>query len=625
MKTLGCGPKQEIVNEFEEKCQKLSHVKCLMCKSVSMNITILPRKGICSRCNSAPNDQKNDFIKKSLPIWIDANAKIRYDVPVQLQGLSIAEQTLIQRVSPFIPLAHLKNGTMGLQGHTCAFEQDVQGFINILPRKISDITVLKVLRHIRDEIGSTKSIVKPFRVRKAKVLEALEFLVKYNREYSDIIIDSSGLDWINGSEGTLKGAVLTNDTMVTHDDDDHCNDDMGPAPHQSVIPRQGVSEIESFGFVDEGGPAHLSSGDQAINNMISIARDSHTQGEITVECPSVEQDPISEYSTTRIFARAFPWLFPGGYGDVKDFPGDMKEWAKVLNYYDDGRFTKDKFWCFFAMNYIIRHRNASSGRWFVNNFTSGLPPTLQDLQESIIAGDNRFVNNLTFYNKRIPGSNPYWISKKAELFTWINHHVRMGRGAPMFFITLSCAEYYWPDLIKLVRERMIIAGDDATKCYAGSSKLVQIMNDYSIVVQEYFQKRVVIWLETVGKSILNISHYWVRYEFAPGRGQIHAHLLAISNDNSIYRLCNLDMKNEGPEKRAETLSNWAKEAFGLVASVDDDFDSIIVGPDSNPVTVRFKDLMSEEDRRKDGQKLLKFCQTHECSYFCLKETVGQSK
>jgi hypothetical protein len=42
-------------------------------------------------------------------------------------------------------------------------------------------------------------------------------------------------------------------------------------------------------------------------------------------------------------------LFPGGIGDVSDFPseaGGAKQWGKNLLYYQDGRFTKDIFFLF---------------------------------------------------------------------------------------------------------------------------------------------------------------------------------------------------------------------------------------------------------------------------------------
>ena len=63
---------------------------------------------------------------------------------------------------------------------------------------------------------------------------------------------------------------------------------------------------------------------------------------------------------------------------------------------------------------------------------------------------------------------------------------------------------------------MDLAGEDPKHCYQGAPKLPKLLNDYSIMVQEYFQKRVELWLNTVGKQIFGIEHYWVRYEFAPG-------------------------------------------------------------------------------------------------------------
>ena len=71
--------------------------------------------------------------------------------------------------------------------------------------------------------------------------------------------------------------------------------------------------------------------------------------------PSVGDTPVNEYSETKIFALAFPWLFPGGEGDVNDYPGDITEWGKNMLFYQDGRFDNDEYFSFFAMNYITRH------------------------------------------------------------------------------------------------------------------------------------------------------------------------------------------------------------------------------------------------------------------------------
>jgi len=206
------------------------------------------------------------------------------------------------------------------------------------------------------------------------------------------------------------------------------------------------------------------------------------------------------------------------------------------------------------------------------------------------------------------------------LYTWINHHVEAGNGPPTFFITLSCAEHHWPDVIRLVRERMEIAGDAFEECYYGSPKLSKILNEYALVVQEYFQQRVEIWLRTVGKVVFGIKHYWARYEFAPGRGQIHTHLLAITNDNSIHEQCHLDLKREnGKEIRAKRLADWAERKFGLTASVSSNFDNICteVHPSSLPY--------SKANSSVDLDNLLKTCNYHECSGFCMRPVAGTKR
>ena len=141
------------------------------------------------------------------------------------------------------------------------------------------------------------------------------------------------------------------------------------------------------------------------------------------------------------------------------------------------------------------------------------------------------------------------------------------------------------------------------------------------MVQEYFQTRVTLWLNTVGKRVFGIDHYWVRYEFAPGRGQIHAHLLAISNDQSIYSLCHEARKQEDGEKlRAQWLAQWASSKFGLSATVSEDFESIEVNNENSPVRMRFTDIEpSNEARTADFNRMRKHVMYHQCSGFCLRE------
>jgi hypothetical protein len=345
--------------------------------------------------------------------------------------------------------------------------------------------------------------------------------------------------------------------------------DLGPVPRETMEIREASEYVEAFGFIDDGCTINnMSEEDKEINNKIQRQlKEQNKFGEYVMDWPSIEQTPVKEWGTTKVFARAFPWLFPGGIGDVKDFDGDISDWGKLLTYYKDGRFVKDTHFCFFALNYIVRHRNNSAGHWFVTKYAHGMPDTLEELQEQIRNGDYRYINHLNFYNKRIRGSNPYWRQEKSKLYTWINYHIKEGNGAPMFFITLSCAEHYWPDIIHLLKERMMLAGEDTSTCYVGSPKLGKIINEYAIVVQEYFERRVEIWMKTVGKEMLGIAHYWMRFEFAPGRGQIHVHLLAISSDQAIYKLCHTYAKDGNESKRAGPRRNLVSQPWPQMNSI----------------------------------------------------------
>ena len=84
----------------------------------------------------------------------------------------------------------------------------------------------------------------------------------------------------------------------------------------------------------------------------------------------------------------------------------------------------------------------------------------------------------------------------------------------------------------LVEQRLEMAGVNIPDL---NTSLVQIINDYTIVAQENFQERVKIWLSTIGNKVFHIKYCWLRYEFAPSRGQIHAHMLAIHEHPEVMK------------------------------------------------------------------------------------------
>ena len=164
------------------------------------------------------------------------------------------------------------------------------------------------------------------------------------------------------------------------------------------------------------------------------------------------------------------------------------------------------------------------------------------------------------------GSPGYWRAKRAEVYSWINHHIEAGNGPPNFFITFSCAEFMWPDIKRLVIDRFMVAGMDPPDL---KHSIVQIINDYTLIVQEYSQERVKIWLATIGTKVIHIKHYWLRYEFAPSRGQIHAHMLAIHDNPNVMEPYYALSANK--EKQEEFLYKWMNNDLGMTAWIPEKF------------------------------------------------------
>ena len=111
-------------------------------------------------------------------------------------------------------------------------------------------------------------------------------------------------------------------------------------------------------------------------------------------------------------------------------------------------FLEDSLFGLFLYNTIQRHSSNSEGNFFLatNQFIGRNPPTVQELQRQLQLKDTRYINMLRYFAQTIKGRNNYWHSCTNDLKQLINHHVSRGHGPPTFFITLSCAKNWWPDL-----------------------------------------------------------------------------------------------------------------------------------------------------------------------------------
>jgi hypothetical protein len=525
---------QEILLDFERKVSDIKHVFCSSCMCVSQKLELVSLSDgskVCKQCRHRKTNMKDQMTTH--PVWLNKDGVAQYELPKELQDLREAEKLLISMVSVYIPLQHLYKGQLGCHGHVCCFCQEIGEVCMKLPRMPDAVEVIRVVRKFvldGGEIG-----VKTFSVRKDVVLAALRWLKEYNILYKDIEIAEENLDWIvDGVEQELPGEIHTE----TETEQKHRSQfDLGPSVSQvtDVLEDAGYSEQVSGGIMcpNECNTRLSDENNKICQGLEEATKNSKKTG--MMSWPYVSEKPVSEYDKhSHLFCKAFPWLFPGGVGDYGQYREEAlsaAEWARRMVLYKDGRFAKDKMWGFFALNYVERCKNQSSGGFFVNSWFKEGEKTLEELKMEIENGNLDWIDKITYYSQQIRGLPAYWRAKRAEVYAWINYHVNAGNGAPNFFITLSCAEYYWEDVRKLILDRYEAAGlfaPDLNKSW------VEIVNDHTLIVQEYFQERVKIWLETVGKKIFKIKHYWLQFEFTPSRGQIHVHILAISEFKHVF-------------------------------------------------------------------------------------------
>ena len=87
---------------------------------------------------------------------------------------------------------------------------------------------------------------------------------------------------------------------------------------------------------------------------------------------------------------------------------------------------------------------------------------------------------------------------------------------------------------------------------------------HPLFVNKYFMKRAKSFMATVVKTALRIEHYWGRVEFAPGRGAVHIHIVAIAKDMAYLQ----DFYHaKTTEDKAAAVNKYAREHLDMTADV----------------------------------------------------------
>ena len=130
-------------------------------------------------------------------------------VPVELQGLSQTEEMLIARALPIMRVYVKPGGQMGYSGRCINLSQHVEELASILPRYPRDLSIIVVKMKGKD--NSFKDV----KVRREKVYDALQWLLKNNPHYSNVTINQHALK-------TLPIDDVPSEIMTVHSENDIC-------------------------------------------------------------------------------------------------------------------------------------------------------------------------------------------------------------------------------------------------------------------------------------------------------------------------------------------------------------------------------------------------------------------
>ncbi|XP_020897308.2 uncharacterized protein LOC110236158 [Exaiptasia diaphana] len=567
---------------------------------------------ICTKCARDKETPKK---------FSNENLMIPSKVPTQLQGLTQTEEMLIARVLPIMRVYVRPGGQRGYCGHCVNLPQNVKEIADSLPRCPSQLPLICVT------MKGQKNTFKDVYVRKSKVENALTWLTKNNPQYRDIKIDTKILDSLpeNGVPTTLP--TIESQDLNDVESEVSCNVEKDKIDDSDVVYNY---DTDTNSFLPE-----------STNNDLELDAIQAELGH--VDWPSIESNPVNEFTTHFLATMAFPTLFPDGKGDptnpclLRDIPLGNKfqhliKFAENVNGKWIYRFASHPRFSYWALNMIQRQRALQQSSIFLKQNPGESHLTIDELRE--MANNNTssgFMSKLSRYIGNVTGSAAYWHRVREDLKAIID-----SKGVPTIFFTFSAADMHWPELHSLFHSTLSDLNNNDRR---------QAIIDNPHIVDWMFTKRIESFLKHWLYDTLKAEWHWYRYEYQ-ARGSIHCHGTAkLKTDPGLCNLTEIALKGYLAGKELlnkdgdlQLLHN-IKEGNEACEKICQYVDSILstenpippdqttwIKPDLHPCKRVFKDIPNSE-LEDDYINLLNSVQRHtRCSTsYCLRQNGENSE
>lgn len=458
--------------EFENELKSITIDQCANCRRKFPELNL--KAGLCRVCKKDPNK----LVAPNLIIT---------PVPPELQNLTLIEQMLIAQVHPVVQFHRIRNAQTGYKGNVISFVQDIGECYKVLPLLPEEVA--KVIMFTKN---TPKGKVQ-FKADRKKILTALQWLKENNEFYRHITISETNAARIPPDGDMVP--VLEEYAIDMPEDATEPTTSRGPP-----VEKENSEEIENDENINE----------TFVPLLVPVDQQQQVQEQLKLPYPEMSRAPVDEFAEEGYIAKAFPCLFPTGQGDFlyskRNIKITQKEYMEYLLQYEDRRFIKDKRFCYFAMNTLLRHQALTTTGLAVKK-SSLDGKTVKKLREEMEKNPN-FIRKVLAFAAKLRSTQQYWGQRCGELLDMVKQ-----LGCPTIFFTLSAADYHWPDLFRLLLENE--GQPDRKPEELTKKKRRDLMHNNPDIVAYFLQKRCQLFVNKFLKPVFGVVDSWCRLVCVP--------------------------------------------------------------------------------------------------------------
>ena len=407
--------------EVEAELASIEFQFCTVCHERRPGSGVNPKTGRCQRC-----DQEKP--KDNLPYKYSLqNNMIPGPQPPELANLTLVEQVCIARAHTQTRVVNLRGGGTRMKGSSISFAQDVGEFYKKLPSRPEDLPIVFL---------KTSNQQVKMKANRHRIQRALQWLVANNKYYKNLVeISTDNLiaypDDYDGfvenlrvlesdeAEDETPKETATNEeaeTAMTVDDEtehhgEECTSDpAGTFVHHEIPLDSTRNNIEAV--------LHQLETENAARNL------SDSPQPVTLDMPTKEKSPLSEFRTEGFFTMCYPHLFPTGAGDItatSDLKVEMKDslrefadhliWLAIEGE-EQNRFAADPRFIFHVVNMFQRHTALKLGNVMADRICED--KSVAEITEALEDPSHALTKCLNLLSGQIPGSDAFFKSHRKK-------------------------------------------------------------------------------------------------------------------------------------------------------------------------------------------------------------------